>query len=149
MKIIDIRIQNIDTEMTAWKERWPNFSPFEIACRESGRIVMPEEFFDELQKLRTHLGRPMHVTSGCRSVAHNLVIGGKSRSFHLIDANERAGVNLGCIAVDVAAVDGPYRGALFAAAWIRGWTIGWNAARGFLHLDRRDFAGWRQTSFDY
>jgi hypothetical protein len=56
----------------------------------------------------------------------------------------------GTMAIDIATPDGAYRGELFSLAWARGWSIGWNARRGFLHLDRRiDLSGWAQTTFDY
>lgn len=37
----------------------------------------------QLQVLRTHLGRPITITSGYRSPSHNLKIGGAKDSFHV------------------------------------------------------------------
>ena len=104
---------------------------------------------NELQMLRSVLRKPMHITSACRSSEYNDAVGGKAGSFHIANSKARVGYSLGCLAVDVAALEGFYRGQVFALAWARGWTVGWNAARGFLHLDRRVQAGWSQTSFDY
>jgi hypothetical protein len=140
-------LHNADRQL--WAARWPNFSPSELACRGSGKLIIPESFLDELQKLREAIGKPMHITSGCRSLEYNDSVGGKRGSFHVCDADVLSRRQDGCLAVDVAATDGPYRGELFATAWRRGWTVGWNATRGFLHLDRRTTLGWRQTSFDY
>lgn len=138
-----------EVDRSWWLTRWPNFTPEELACRRTGLLVISEDFLDDLQELRYALARPMHITSGCRSEAYNHAIGGKRRSFHIGDSTTRVGSELGCLAVDVAALDGFYRGKLFTLAWDFGWTVGWNAVRGFLHLDRRGDAGWRQTSFDY
>lgn len=122
---------------------WKNFMPAELACRGDGSLWVDEDFMDELQTLRDKVGAPMHVTSGYRTPEHNRRIGGKSHSFHL-GRDDR-----GMLAVDIAAVEGGYRGTLFAAAWILDWSVGWNAERGFLHLDRRVDIGWRQTTFNY
>lgn len=132
-----------------WFRQWPNFAPDELACRGTGLLAISEDFLEDLQELRDALNQPMHVTSGCRSSEYNFAVGGKSKSFHVGDSINRVGAELGCLAVDIAATDGAYRGRLFALAWEHGWTIGWNARRKFLHLDRRVDAGWRQTSFDY
>ena len=122
---------------------WPNFMPAELACRGDGSLWWDEDFMGELQELRDKFGAPMHITSGFRSREHNRRIGGAPHSFHM-GKDDR-----GLLAVDVAAVQGDYRGKLFAVAWNNDWSIGWNAERGFLHLDRRIEIGWRQTTFDY
>lgn len=126
--------------------RWPDFRPAELRCRGTGLLLLHPGFLDALQALRLELDRPMAITSGCRSAAHNRAVGGHPRSLHICDAPQHPG-QLGCLAVDVAARDGAFRGRLFAAAWTRGWSVGWG--RGFLHLDRRDRVGLPQTSFDY
>lgn len=131
-----------------WKERWPNFTPQEMACRGSGMLVVSIEFMDALQNLRNDLNKVIHVISGCRTTKYNKDIGGKSKSFHICDSDVERNQR-GCLAVDVAVIEGPYRGDIFSLAWRREWTIGWNAKRGFLHLDQRVMVGWRQTTFDY
>lgn len=131
-------------EIDEWP--WKNFEPWELACRSDGSLVVSWRFMEQLQGLRKLFDKPMHITSGYRTDEHNEDIRGKKGSFHL-DRPER-GIE-GALGVDVAATDGPYRGELFARAWTAGWSIGWNAKRGFLHLDRRLDIGWRQTTFDY
>ena len=138
-----------EINLEKWKERWPNFVPWELACRGTGMLIMTEDFMGKLQKLRTTLDEPMHITSGCRSAEHNDQIDGKSKSFHICDEDPGRRGQEGCLAVDVATADGPYRGQLFSLAWHLGWTVGWNAEKKFLHLDRRIDVSWRQTSFDY
>lgn len=66
---------------SAW--RWPDFSPAEIACRGTGRLLVNEDALDRLQALRKALGRPMIVNSGYRSPEHNARVGGALRSQHL------------------------------------------------------------------
>jgi hypothetical protein len=112
-------------------------------------IIVSAEFMNRLQLLRNALAEPMHITSGCRSAAYNERIHGKANSFHICDEDPLGRGQEGCLAVDVAAPDGSYRGDLFEAAWSLGWAIGWNGVKKFLHLDQRTIVGWRQTSFDY
>ena len=63
--------------------RWPNFSPAEIACRGTGRLLVHEGALDALQALRDRLGKPLIVRSGDRSPEHNRAVGGARASKHL------------------------------------------------------------------
>lgn len=67
----------------AFRERWPNFSPAEIACRGSGAVLIDPAALDKLQLLRSAIGKPLIVTSGYRSPAHNKAEGGEPGSLHL------------------------------------------------------------------
>jgi len=125
---------------------WENFSPDEMRCKGSGMLIVSDQFMDDLQLLRAEFSRPMHLTSACRSAAHNKSVGGHPRSLHVCDEPSHSAQE-GCLAVDVAIVDGSYRGHLVATAWQLGWSIGWNKT--FVHLDRRDLVGLKQTTFDY
>jgi len=109
-------------------------------------LIVSDQFMDALQTLREELSRPMRLTSACRSAEHNKSVGGHPRSLHVCDEPARRQQE-GCLAVDVAIVDGNYRGHLVATAWQRGWSVGWNTT--FCHLDRRDFVGLPQSTFDY
>ena len=137
---------NAPTTIESDWTRWPNFRPAELQCKGSGRLTLHPGFMDALQGLRLAIARPMTLTSACRADWYNAQVGGHPRSLHIADMPQHEG-QLGTLAVDVAATDGGYRGDLFALAWHAGWSIGWG--RGFLHLDRRDFVGLPQTSFDY
>ena len=46
-----------DVPESAW--RWPNFSPAEIACRGTGKLLLNEPALDKLQALRDRLGKPL------------------------------------------------------------------------------------------
>ncbi len=65
----------------AW--RWPNFSPAEIACRGTGKLLIDELALDRLQALRDRLGKPLTVRAAYRSPEHDRAVGGTTRSKHL------------------------------------------------------------------
>lgn len=125
-----------------------NFYADELWCKHCQKLQLHAGFISALQALRDKLGEPVHPTSGCRCAEYNAQIGGHPKSLHVLDVAMHPGQR-GTLAVDLAAPDGPYRGRLFAAAWSAGFSVGWNAKRGFLHLDRRDFVGLTPTTFDY
>ena len=54
-----------DVPAAAW--RWPNFSPAEIACRGTGKLLVNEAALDTLQALRVRLGKPLIIRSAYRS----------------------------------------------------------------------------------
>jgi zinc D-Ala-D-Ala carboxypeptidase len=54
------------------QERWPNFSPDELRCKETGELVLCEDMMDALQQLRWALGSPLVITSGYRSPSHSI-----------------------------------------------------------------------------
>ena len=54
------------------QERWPNFSPDELRCKETGELVLCEDMMDALQQLRWSLGSPLVITSGYRSPKHSI-----------------------------------------------------------------------------
>ncbi len=66
---------------SAW--RWKNFSPAEIACRGTGKLLVTEAALDRLQALRDRLGKPFIVRSAYRSPEHNKAVGGAKRSKHM------------------------------------------------------------------
>lgn len=67
-----------------WNEdAYPNFSPKEFRCPCCGRLTIDSRILDNLQHLRTELGRPITVTSGYRCWRHNRTVGGGSNSLHL------------------------------------------------------------------
>jgi len=125
--------------------RWQNFTEDEMRCKGTGLLIVSAPFMDALQRLREQLSRPMRLTSACRSAEHNQKVGGHPRSLHVCDEPARS-EQQGCLAVDVAIVDGAYRGHLVATAWQLGWSVGWNKT--FVHLDRRDYVGLKQSTFD-
>jgi len=73
-----------DAPDTAW--RWVNFSPAEIACRGTGKLLVNDAAQDKLQALRDRLGKPLIVRSAYRSPEHNRAVGGATRLKHLVGA---------------------------------------------------------------
>lgn len=63
--------------------RWENFTPKEIACRGTGKLLVNEDALDKLQALRDKVGKPFHVNSGYRSPEHNSAVGGAPNSKHM------------------------------------------------------------------
>ena len=80
------------TFFTHWRDvpantwRWSSFSPAEIACRGTGKLLINAAALDKLQALRDRLGKPLIVRSAFRSPEHNRAVGGAKRSKHLIGA---------------------------------------------------------------
>lgn len=82
-----------EEERTAWKERWPNFPPEELACRDNRkeRASIPDrnalkidvEALDKLQALRSRLGKPLLLNSAYRTSSWNKYCGGEQNSYHL------------------------------------------------------------------
>jgi hypothetical protein len=70
-----------DVPATEW--RWASFSPREIACRGTGKVLVDPAALDKLQALRDSLGKPLIVNSGYRSPEHNKRVGGAKASQHL------------------------------------------------------------------
>ncbi|WP_281825703.1 D-Ala-D-Ala carboxypeptidase family metallohydrolase [Jannaschia rubra] len=62
--------------------RWPNSDLAEIACRGTGKLLVNEPGFDELQALRDRIGRPLIVSSAYRSPEHDRAVGDATRSKH-------------------------------------------------------------------
>ena len=63
--------------------RWKYFSEDELRCQGTGQINMNETFMERLIELREKLNKPMVISSGYRSEAHNIAIGGSKNSAHL------------------------------------------------------------------
>jgi uncharacterized protein YcbK (DUF882 family) len=53
---------------------WANFTPREMACKGTGRLVVETEFLDRLQMLRTMFDRPLIVNSGYRTPEYNVKV---------------------------------------------------------------------------
>lgn len=62
---------------------WPNFSPAELACRGTGKLLIDREAMRRLQLLRSDLNKPLIIRSGYRSPEHNARVGGAKNSQHM------------------------------------------------------------------
>ena len=63
----------------------PSFRVREFRCRDgTDAVLIDEELVVVLQCIREHFGRPVHITSGYRTAAHNAAVGGSKSSQHLL-----------------------------------------------------------------
>lgn len=111
--------------------RWPSFSPREIACKGTGKILINEDALDKLQALRDRLGKPLVLTSAYRSPEHNRNVGGATRSKHMEG-----------IAFDVR-MENHNPQEFEAAARAVGFTgFGYYPRSGFMHIDTGPARSW-------
>lgn len=111
-----------DVPESAW--RWRNFSPAEIACRGTGKLLVNEPALDRLQALRDRLGKPLIVRSAYRSPEHNRAVGGATRSKHMDGAAfDIAMTNHDPVAFEAAAREVGFLG------------FGFYPRSGFMHVD--------------
>lgn len=129
-----------DVPKAAW--RWPNFSPAEIACRGTGRLLLNDVALDKLQALRDALAKPLIVRSAYRSPEHNRAVGGATRSKHLDGtAFDIAVANHDPVAFEAAAREVGFLG------------FGFYPRSGFMHVDLGPARQWgerfpvRRTDF--
>lgn len=73
-----------EVPLNIWKE-WPSryFHPKEIASHDTGRVLVDLHSLRCLENLRKLIGRPLIVTSGYRTPAHNKAVGGATNSLHM------------------------------------------------------------------
>ena len=63
----------------------PAFRVREFRCRDgTDTILIDEGLVVLLQCIREHFGKPVHITSGYRTAAHNAAVGGSKSSQHLL-----------------------------------------------------------------
>lgn len=122
------------------------FSHEELQCRATGVVRLAPGFAHKLAVLRMTFGKPMIVTSCCRSAEHNRRVGGHPRSLHVYD--EPAHPTSGTCAIDIRNQGSGYTVLLIRTALDMGWSVGVPSG-GFIHLDRRDIVGLPQAVFGY
>ena len=61
----------------------PSFRVREFACKGSDVVLIDDELVVLLQCIREHFGKPVHITSGYRTAAHNKSVGEAAYSQHL------------------------------------------------------------------
>lgn len=122
------------------------FRHAELACRATGVVQLAPAFDSRLVELRLKYGRPMVVTSCCRSASHNERVGGHPHSLHVFDRPFHA--TGGTAAIDIKAASAEEAMALIETAIPLGWSVGL-PKHGFVHLDRRVDFGMPRGAFGY
>jgi hypothetical protein len=125
---------------TEWGLKY--FTYRELRCKASLGFRLADGFGKAIDDLREAWGKPLIVTSCCRSAEYNRQIGGHPRSLHVYD-NPYYPTN-GTCAIDVKETSEHFR----ALAWDMGFSIG--RGNGFTHLDtRHSTLGKIKTIFEY
>lgn len=112
----------------------PSFTVREFRCRDGSDVVMIDESLVVLlQCIREHFGKPITITSGYRTAAHNTAVGGAKSSQHLL--GRAADIQVQGVSVeDVAA---------YAESLMPGWggvgryPVKAGRAKGWVHVDTR------------
>ena len=118
----------------------PSFRVREFACKGSDVVLIDDELVVLLQCIREHFGKPVTITSGYRTAAHNAAVGGAKSSQHLL--GRAADIRVQGVSVeDVAA---------YAESLMPDWggvgryPVKAGRATGWVHVDTRaEKARWR------
>ena len=112
----------------------PDFKVRELRCRDGSDTVMVDEVLTVvLQCIREHFGKPVTITSGYRTAAHNAAVGGTKSSQHLLGRAADIWVQ-GVSVEDVAA---------YAESLMPGWggvgryPVKAGRTTGWVHVDTR------------
>jgi len=123
------------------------FTNAELACKESGKLVLAPGFGEWLDDIREQWGQPLKITSCCRSLVYNAKVGGRPNSYHIYNHPDR---DFGTCAADIAITAGMERRA-FIEMLLKNFddcSIGVNSK--FIHIDRRThYDGSGEVLFTY
>ena len=112
----------------------PNFTVYEFRCRDGSDVVMIDESLVVLlQCIREHFCKPITITSGYRTAAHNTAVGGAKSSQHLL--GRAADIQVAGVSVEAVAA--------YAESLMPGWggvgryPVKAGRAKGCVHVDTR------------
>lgn len=116
------------------KKLSPSFTVREFRCRDDTDTIMIDEgLVVLLQCIREHFGKPITITSGYRTAAHNTAVGGSKSSQHLLGR-----------AADIQVADtDPLVVAAYAESLMPTWggvgryPVKAGRAKGWVHVDTR------------
>ena len=69
-------------EIRGWRAVY--FTPREFASKGNGYVHVEKDMVAALDRVRSAVGHPIHITSGYRDPAHNARVGGAPRSRHMV-----------------------------------------------------------------
>ncbi len=112
-----------------------NFTVKEFACRDgTDPVFIDSELVRVLQAIREHFGRPVTISSGFRTAAHNKAVGGAACSQH--QYGRAADIRAAGVSTEALAA---YAETLLPDTG----GIGRYPAKGFVHVDvRRNKSRW-------
>ena len=82
--VFSIAIKEYSMSRDSTRQLSPSFKVREFACKGSDVVLLDDELVVLLQCIREHFGKPVHITSGYRTAAHNAAVGGSKSSQHLL-----------------------------------------------------------------
>ena len=116
------------------------FTAKELASSDTGEVEIEPAFYDRIKVLRIKYNRPMYVTSCCRTIAHNIKVGGHPRSLHLTNNHAwrgHDGKNLKTCAMDIRMPPGADLHRFMSQALALSFSVGLNRFKSFVHIDLR------------
>lgn len=145
-----------------WTPICYGFRIWELADRADDFAEFHTNFLNHLSMLRLTFGKPLNVSSCCRTPQHNEDVGGHIRSLHLTVNPVHETTGSMAIDFNVSGWSNDEIDQLIIVGRKLGWSIGHGyemsgyggayssaEARSFIHMDRRIDIGLKQTDFYY